>query len=308
MYTVTFVSSCGTENTTRQELEATLQMYLHMLTQANALCMARRRFVPVYDAGWKLRHDFGKWQDVAQVLATGYASLHDVAAWRAAELRKQGIAAKAKMFYTIFPTYECIVEYPATTPLRLIPKMARGLGNGLIHESPIEVLGFKSVLPRVQLPLRAAFVSSLFAADGHNRQESHATLQLYLDGLTLANDILLANRNLPSIYDDGVRYQAEPAGVEDWYDKLGVHKRKRNDCEDLSAARTSELRKAGARQARSVFKFWQNPDTLEQRYHCISKFAVPVGGRLRFHPSAQMQPDGFYIEDPSKVLGMRGAS
>jgi len=308
MYTVTFVSSCGSAGTTRPELGATLQLYLRMLTQANSLCMARRDFVPVYDAKWKLRHDFSQWQDAAQVCATGAASLHDIAAWRAAELRKQGVPAQAEMFYTIFPTYDCVVRYPAQTPRRFVPSMAEGLGNGLIQESPIQILGLKSVLPQVQFPLRVKFCSSLFAADGHNRPESHATLQLYLDTLTAANDILLKSRNLPSIYEDGIRYQAEPAGVEEWFDVLGVHSRKRNDCEDLASSRTSELRKSGAINPRSIFRFWQNPVTLEQRYHCISRFGAPIGGKLRFHPSAQMQPDGTYIEDPSKVLGMRGAS
>lgn len=188
---------------------------------------------------------------------------------------------------------------------------------------------------------RVTFDSSLFSPQGADREESHATLQLYLDTLVEANCIIMARRQLPLLYESGVRYQAEPRGHENWQDVLCVLKRKRADCEDLSAVRAAELRKRFlVALARAIFTFWQHPTTLEQRYHCLTQYPVPaallpfleqlirdtrvepIGHLARrhpaleralravpyVHPSARVVEGGLFQEDPSKVLGMVGAS
>ena len=155
---------------------------------------------------------------------------------------------------------------------------------------------------------RVTFVSSLFDPHGADREASHATLGLLLETLTKANEILMRARPCPALYTSGVRYEAEPAGGENWLDCLQVLKRKRADCEDLASYRAAELRMGGV-PARPIFKFWQDPRTLAQKYHCMTRYpALSASGAVLapLHASAVVVA-GEYEEDPSKVLGMRGA-
>ncbi|MDI3285162.1 hypothetical protein [Polyangium sp. 15x6] len=156
---------------------------------------------------------------------------------------------------------------------------------------------------------RVTFESSLFSPQGADREESHETLQLYLDTLVRANCIIMARRQLPLLYASGARYEAEPRGQENWQDALRVLARKRADCEDLASYRAAELRtRFGVSQARAIFTFWQSPQTLEQRYHCLVRYPMPpTGSRPYVHPSARVVDGNLLEEDPSKVLGMRGA-
>ena len=156
---------------------------------------------------------------------------------------------------------------------------------------------------------RVTFESSLFSPNGADREASHATLQLYLDTLVRANCIIMARQQLPLLYASGVRYQAEPRGQENWLDCLRVLAKRKADCEDLASMRAAELRtRFGVRDARAIFTFWQHPQTREQRYHCLVRYpAPPTGGGGYVHPSYRVVDDGLYEEDPSKVLGMKGA-
>lgn len=155
---------------------------------------------------------------------------------------------------------------------------------------------------------RITFVSSLFSPDGANRLVSHATLQLLLDTLMRANMLIMKSeaRPLPLLYQSGVRYQAEPRGVEDWRDCIEVVKRMRADCEDLAAYRAAELRVRHGMNARPRFKFWQDPNNLEQRYHCVVQYSLPMGGFTTPQHAKNVSP-GIWEEDPSKVLGMKGS-
>jgi hypothetical protein len=97
-------------------------------------------------------------------------------------------------------------------------------------------------------------------------------------------EYLRAHPNTPKLYESGIRYQRE--GVT----KSGRQKEKwltwplmlilrKADCEDLAAARASELRLAGT-----------------------NAIAIAVESSIGYHIVVRM-PDGT-IEDPSRKLGM----
>jgi Transglutaminase-like superfamily len=150
---------------------------------------------------------------------------------------------------------------------------------------------------------KVTFVSSLFQKDGADRATSHKTLGLLLETLTKVNELLFATRQLPPLYASGIVYRAEPAGVEEWLDGLQVLARKHADCEDLAAYRAAELRAAGI-PARPVWRFWQS-QSGSQVYHCLVRYPASYG---RLHESAMLVLDNEFEEDPSKVLGMKGAA
>jgi len=111
---------------------------------------------------------------------------------------------------------------------------------------------------------------------------SRALLSALLRGLVAANLVILRrNPGMPPLYESGVRYVPEPRGQEKWltYDK--VLRAGKGDCEDLAAARSSQLIRQG-----------------------IMAWPVVIRtGRKRFHAVVRW-PDG-KIEDPSKILGMK---
>ena len=149
-------------------------------------------------------------------------------------------------------------------------------------------------------PYRVTFVSSLFSADGLDREDSNTTLGLLLEALTKVNEILMWRQRLPSLYQSGVRYQAEPIGTEDWLDALQVLLRRYADCEDLAAYRAAELRVYHRIRARPVYIFGTDGQG-RQLYHCRVRYPASAGPQ---HPSATLIGDE-YEEDPSVVLGMR---
>lgn len=87
----------------------------------------------------------------------------------------------------------------------------------------------------------------------------------------------------PKLYASGVRYKREPAGVENWQTARELFATGFGDCEDLATVRVAELRHGGER-AKIVLRTVR-PGLV----HILVKRA---NGKL---------------EDPSKVLGMKGA-
>ena len=159
---------------------------------------------------------------------------------------------------------------------------------------------------------RVTFVSSFFGpkAEPRDRALSHEVLQIWLDAMTLTNvAVMKAAKDrgtpLPKLYESGVRYKAEKKGVEDWLDCLEILRRGFDDCEGLGCYRAAELRCAGISNARARWKYWQSPTTLEQRYHIVTVYGPPLGG-FSIPKHAKPIGNGMYVEDPSKVLGMRG--
>lgn len=123
---------------------------------------------------------------------------------------------------------------------------------------------------------------------------SAKALTAALEGLTALNYVLLARlgRDLPPLYESGVRYRPERGGLltggptrERWQNILELYEKKHGDCEDLACALAAEYRYHDGIPAQAV---------------------VYRSGRRRFHAVVRL-PDG-EIEDPSKALGMKRRS
>ena len=115
-----------------------------------------------------------------------------------------------------------------------------------------------------------------------NVPASRACITAALEGLTALNALMIARRDLPSLYASGIRYVREqPGGPDEWQNAEELIRSKEGDCEDLAAYRAGELRVAGV-PARAV--------------------AIRTGP-TRFH-AIVLYPDGTR-EDPSLQLGMR---
>jgi hypothetical protein len=86
-----------------------------------------------------------------------------------------------------------------------------------------------------------------------------------------------------SLYDSGIRYQREEPAEEQWQTPLQTARRGVGDCEDLAAYRVSELLVQGESGAR--------PRVLTISPTLRHVVVARADGRL---------------EDPSKMLGMKG--
>lgn len=98
-----------------------------------------------------------------------------------------------------------------------------------------------------------------------------------------------AGSPLPGLYASGVYYKAEPAKVEIWQDMGAMYSQGFGDCEDLACARAAEL------------QFGGTPAVPCIRFKEVS---TPAGSVTLIHVMV-LHPDG-QVEDPSKMLGMRG--
>lgn len=119
---------------------------------------------------------------------------------------------------------------------------------------------------------------------------------------------------VPPLYASGVYYEEDPPGREDWRDCYVVLARGKGDCDNLVAWRVAELKAAGF-PAEPVIKYQLIPRDQMIR---IGYPANKVGddGILMIHCAVrgprqclinpEQQPDGTWIEDVSKNLGMGG--
>jgi hypothetical protein len=110
-----------------------------------------------------------------------------------------------------------------------------------------------------------------------------AALTMALEGLVrmdekLMGEVSIGGAGYPSLYASNVRYRREPRGQEDWKTADRVFDDGYADCEDLSAVRAAELRRAG------------DPAMV---------LVVPTQ-RGKFH-AVVLRGNG-EIEDPSRVL------
>jgi hypothetical protein len=126
--------------------------------------------------------------------------------------------------------------------------------------------------------------------------ESEAVLRLFLEALVAANVVYLKHHpNTPKLYQSGVRYEAEqrdcftfPETCPTEEDFKGIPYLLHDgygDCEDLACWRVAELLVEG-HDVQPYFTWRLVGNTL--LYHIMVRYA---DGR---------------IEDPSKVLGMKG--
>jgi hypothetical protein len=119
-----------------------------------------------------------------------------------------------------------------------------------------------------------------------NPRASKAYLRILCDALVSLNLIYLQDHPAtPSLYETGIRYVRDPVPVEDWQTIPELLYRGCGDCKSLACYRVAELLRQGVK---AIVQFrWRGN-----------------GNRATFHIQVQL-PDGT-IEDPSKILGMRG--
>lgn len=131
----------------------------------------------------------------------------------------------------------------------------------------------------------ATFYAPIFESDDINQVElSFEMLKAMLEGLCKANLAYLRRVPTVPIYQSGVVYQAEN-NTEDWLTVPYILHYKAGDCEDLAGWRSAELQAQGIPA---------KPDILARK----------INGIWRAHAIVRL-PNGT-IEDPSKILGMKG--
>ncbi len=122
--------------------------------------------------------------------------------------------------------------------------------------------------------------------------------------MVAVNRALIRRGMLPPLYSAGVRFEEEPRGTESFIDGVSVLKLARpsqrnstphthwGDCAHLSCWRCAELQEKGEKAAIRVR--WRHPV-----YH------VQVRRTKRMNQPGVDDP---FVEDPSRLLGMKGPS
>ncbi len=103
-------------------------------------------------------------------------------------------------------------------------------------------------------------------------------------GVVALNRVIMGRTYIPPLYQSGVRYRAEEPGQENWRTADDVYTRGFGDCEDLATWRAAELQLRGE----------------------LAGVDIKRSGFRRFH--ARVRRASGRIEDPSKLLGMKGRS
>lgn len=125
------------------------------------------------------------------------------------------------------------------------------------------------------------FRVELEAFDRLPEPEALRLVDLWLVCLSLHDEAWIRSRGAPDLYGSGVRYRIEPDDV--WSDVPACILAGAADCEDLAAWRAAELRVAGV----DAWPFARLEPGLPVLYHALVR--TPQG-----------------VEDPSRVLGMKG--
>lgn len=113
------------------------------------------------------------------------------------------------------------------------------------------------------------------------------TVRSLLQALVMVNRIALkSDKRIPPLYRAGVRYIREPQGVETFRDLYMVILNRGGDCAHLAAWRVAELQEAGENASLRI------------------QWKVTRRGPRLFH--VLVRRGNGSIEDPSKLLGMKG--
>lgn len=153
--------------------------------------------------------------------------------------------------------------------------------------------------------IRPRFIVNLPNSSGPER---FIPLVHLLEALTKVNEYhlrrgLALDKPYPRLYRSGVVYREEKPGREDWPDIPAILSQGWGDCEDLASYLTAERRVYDGIDARTVIK-WKKIPAESLKKAGYPKSAIPPDGVFLVHCMTQW-PDG-RVEDPSKVLGMRG--
>lgn len=151
---------------------------------------------------------------------------------------------------------------------------------------------------------RPTFAIAAVGRDGSDLELGREQMQILLDALTAINRAILRRKRLPLLYRSGVVYdrmlpaRGSACGDDDWQDVEVTYRKKKGDCEDLCCIHAAQLQLAGIK-ARAIPLLKQEKG--HHKYHIVVEW--PKG--LREYPKTVYQQHGLYLEDPSKVLGMR---
>jgi hypothetical protein len=225
------------------------------------------------------------WADVPTALSQGIASDRTLAAWRAAELRKEGSSASVAFVWLpdalkrrsadIRPVVRATVLLPDGREDPVFTSIVQGRGARAIGSPDHSERG------------RFTYALDLF----HGKKEeklSQAVLQEMLDGLTAVDEAhLRAHPDTPLMRESGILYEEEPPMMEDWQDAATCLRMGTFDCDDGGPLRAAEIRVHEGLPARATF----TPPELR-----------PDGGYL-YHIDTD-RGDGRQ-EDISRDLGMR---
>ena len=112
---------------------------------------------------------------------------------------------------------------------------------------------------------------------------------LLLESLCQIDQWHLGQADYVPLYESGIYYKTDKPGREDWDDIPTLYRRGWGDCKKLAAARCAEYRQMGVAAV-----------------PCISWKVFDVKGRkvTLIHVMVLLPDDT--IEDPSKILGMKG--
>lgn len=99
MREIVFKAPLFGEPAVRRQSEDIMRLLLEALTRADEMFLAVNPRAPsLYGSGVVYRREtigVELWQGIEECLRLGYGDCEDLASWRAAELRRQGIAARA---------------------------------------------------------------------------------------------------------------------------------------------------------------------------------------------------------------------
>lgn len=130
------------ENKTQKEQDRSrtvLLWLLEALTRANQTLLSTYRLPKLYESKVRYVPEHGKevWQDIPNIIKQTYGDCEDLAAWRTAELRQQGIPAKPHITWRPTPTGLMLHAVVALPDGRIEdPSEALGMG-GVMYRRPV---------------------------------------------------------------------------------------------------------------------------------------------------------------------------
>ena len=230
------------------------------------------------------------WRDGVTAILDGEASIGTIAAWRAAEERLKGRNARVGFIDGV------------PTPVVVTP------ANGVVGI----VAGFDPRAPKVGGLQRSAIEAArLPYADHTGRVQQDMVLTLDDDhalpvrevntAIARHNAHLMLERNLPKLYESGVRYGVE-GSPELWWDAQEILDRGVDDCEGLAAYRAGELILEGL-DASVYTRFIQTPAPAMgggkggRLFHAVTRVKLPPG------VSGQTAGSLYGWDDPSVNVG-----
>lgn len=123
MRPVVFKVQLFRDDADRERSQEALLWMLEALCKVNEGHLADRPYPPLYESGVRYQREEGteEWLDIPNILAAGWGDCEDLACWRVAELRRQGLRAGP---YVRFRQIDGVFHYHALV-MRYRPVLTR---------------------------------------------------------------------------------------------------------------------------------------------------------------------------------------